>query len=85
MRLGERSGLTTVGYTLQHNFLEELGFTSLLDELQTRDLSYARAELTRIAMMTLVDPEEYGNFKVLAQAKGLGGGVDLLGFREQQT
>jgi SAM-dependent MidA family methyltransferase len=85
MRLGERSGLSTVGYTLQRHFLEALGFTGLLDELQTRDLSYARAELTRMAMMTLVDPEEYGNFKVLAQAKGLGGGIDLLGFRERQT
>lgn len=85
MRLGERSGLATVGYTLQRNFLANLGFTSLLDELQTQDVSDARAELRRMAMMTLVDPEEYGNFKVLAQAKGLGPGIDLLGFKGQQT
>jgi SAM-dependent MidA family methyltransferase len=83
MRLGEGSGLTTVGYTLQRHFLDDLGFSSLLDELQTRDLSYARAELARMAMMTLVDPEEYGNFKVLAQAKGLGSDIKLLGFKER--
>ena len=83
MRLGEGRGLTTVGYTLQRHFLDDLGFSSLLDELQTRDLSYARAELTRMAMMTLVDPEEYGNFKVLAQAKGLGSDLKLLGFKER--
>ncbi len=85
MRLGERSGLTTVGYTLQRHFLANLGFDSLLDELHTRDLSDARAQLTRMAMMTLVDPEEYGDFKVLAQAKGLGDEIDLAGFQEQVT
>ncbi len=85
MRLGERRGLTTVGYTLQRHFLANLGFDSLLDGLQTQNMSQARAELTRMAMMTLVDPEEYGNFKVLAQAKGLGHEIDLVGFQEQGT
>jgi hypothetical protein len=32
-----------------------------------------------MAMMTLVDPDEYGDFKVLAQAKGPGLGLELLG------
>ena len=31
-------------------------------------------------MLTLVDPEEYGNFKVLAQARGMASGVELRGF-----
>lgn len=80
-RLGERRGLETVGYTLQRRFLANLGFNEYLDALGTQGLSAARAELGRIAMMTLVDPEEYGDFKVLAQAKGLGPGIELLGFR----
>jgi hypothetical protein len=38
-----------------------------------------------MAMMTLVDPEEYGDFKVLAQAKGHGVGIALRGFARQGT
>ena len=81
MELGEREGLVTLGYTLQSRFLENLGFDELLNALDTHGLSAARAELNRIAMMTLVDPGEHGGFKVLAQAKGLGRGIELLGFR----
>ena len=78
---GEQYGLDTVGYTLQRQFLANLGFNELLDALDTQGLSAARAELSRMAMMTLVDPNEYGDFKVLAQAKSLGRGIELLGFR----
>ena len=85
MGLGERRGLTTVGYTLQRHFLTNLGFSSLLDALQTQDLSQARMELRRMSMMALVDPEQLGDFKVLAQAKGMGPGIDLLGFKEEGT
>lgn len=83
MRLGERRGLSTVGYTLQRHFLDNLGFSSSLAALEAQDMSHARTELARMAMMTLVDPEEYGDFKVLAQAKGLGPDIELLGFKEQ--
>jgi SAM-dependent MidA family methyltransferase len=85
MWLGDRHGLATVGYTLQRQFLTNLGFSSFLDALQTQDLSAARTALSRIAMMALVDPEEYGDFKVLAQAKGHGLGIALLGFERQGT
>ncbi len=85
MRLGDRHGLATVGYALQRQFLTNLGFSSCLDALQTQGLSAARTALSRMAMMTLVDPEEYGDFKVLAQAKGNGLGIDLLGFERQGT
>jgi SAM-dependent MidA family methyltransferase len=83
MRLGERHGLATVGYTLQRQFLMNLGFSSCLDALQTQGLSAARRALSRMAMLALVDPEDYGDFKVLAQAKGLGVGLELLGFKSQ--
>jgi SAM-dependent MidA family methyltransferase len=84
MRMGDRHGLTTVGYALQSQFLTNLGFFSFLDALQTQGLSAARTALSRMAMMTLVDSNEYGDFKVLAQAKGNGLGVDLLGFEGQE-
>ena len=83
MRLDDRHGLATVGYALQSQFLTNLGFSSFLDALQTQDLSAARIELARMAMMTLVDSDEYGGFKVLAQAKGDGLGVGLLGFENR--
>src|SRR5215813_1052959 len=85
MRLGDRHGLATVGYALQRQFLTNLGLSSCLDALQTQGLSAARTALSRIAMMTLVDPDEYGEFKVLAQAKGHGLGMALLGFAHQGT
>jgi len=81
MRLGERHGLTTVGYLPQREFLTNLGFSSFLDALDTQGLSAARTALNRMAMTALVDPEEYGDLNVLAQAKGLGPGEQLLGFR----
>jgi SAM-dependent MidA family methyltransferase len=85
MRLGEAHGLATVGYIPQRQFLTNLGFSSFLDALDTRGLSSARTALSRMAMMTLVDPEEYGDFKVLAQAKGNGFGTGLLGFANRST
>jgi SAM-dependent MidA family methyltransferase len=83
VRLGDRHGLATVGYTLQRQFLTNLGFASYLEALQTQGLSAARTALSRMALMALVDPEEYGDFKVLAQAKGHGLGMELVGFKSQ--
>lgn len=85
MRLGDQHGLATVGYALQRQFLTNLGFSSFLDALQTQGLSAARTALSRMAMMTLVDSEEYGDYKVLAQVKGNGLGIDLLGFESPGT
>jgi SAM-dependent MidA family methyltransferase len=85
MRLGERHGLATVGYIPQSQFLTNLGFYSFLDALHTQGLSAARTALSRMAMMALVDPEEYGDLKVLAQAKGNGLDIELLGFSSQRT
>ena len=82
MKVGEERGLSTVGYTLQRYFLANLGFTSFLDSLDAQGLSYARTELSRMAMATLVDPEEYGDFKVLVQSKGIGKNAQLLGLEK---
>ena len=80
MRAGEAHDLATVGYALQSRFLTNLGFYPLLDAVPPQGRSAARTELSRIAMMTLVDPDEYGNFKALAQAKGVGADIELQGF-----
>ena len=72
MQLGDAHGLTTVGYTSQRQFLTNLGFSSFLDALETQGLSAARTALSRMAMLALVDPQDYGDLKVLAQAKGNG-------------
>lgn len=85
IRMGEWHGLATLGYTRQAQFLQNLGFHAMVDSLPTLGLSAARAELNRIAMMSLVDPEEYGDFKVLVQAKGQSVDAELLGFTEPQA
>jgi SAM-dependent MidA family methyltransferase len=82
MRLGERHGLTTVGYTTQRRFLTNLGFPSLLAALETQDVSAARRALSRLAMSALVDPQDYGELEVLAQAKGLARDAKLAGFAD---
>ncbi|MBI4202749.1 MAG: SAM-dependent methyltransferase, partial [Chloroflexi bacterium] len=81
MRLGEQAGLRTAGYTTQRQFLEGLGFWERLEGALEQEMSYAHRELMRMAMMSLVDPEGLGSLKALAQSKGLGPGVELLGFR----
>ena len=81
MKAGEKQGFTTQGYTLQRRFLENLGFYSYLDSLDAKELSYARKELSRIAMKTLIDPDDYGDFKVLIQSKGIIKDIELLGFK----
>ena len=78
--LGEGRGLATVGYATQRRFLENLGFYSFLEAQRPQGRSAARTELSRIAMMTLMEPSEYGDFKVLAQARGIEPGAALLGF-----
>ena len=83
MRLGDRHGLATMGYIPQRQFLMNLGFSSFLDALPAQGLSTARTALSRMAMMALVDPEDYGDLKVLAQAKGNGLDRELLGFASQ--
>ena len=84
MQLGERHGLSTVAFSTQSHFLQNLGFSSFLDDLQSQGLSAARTEFNRRALMTLVEPEEYGDFKVLAQAKGINPGSTLMGFEAEE-
>jgi SAM-dependent MidA family methyltransferase len=85
MRLGERHGLAALGYATQREFLTNLGFSSHLDALAAQRLSQAREALSRMAMNALVDPQEYGDLKVLAQAKGIDADVQLTGFARGES
>ena len=80
MRSGEEHGLDTVGFTLQRHFLNNLGASLFLESLKERHLTQRELDANRMALLELVRPGEMGEFKVLAQAKGLDGDVDLLGF-----
>lgn len=83
MLLGDSLGIATAGYTRQAEFLEALGFDELMAAVDDEDLQEARKQLKRIAMSSLVDPEQTGEFRVLAQAKGLQPIPVLKGFVNQ--
>ena len=80
MRSGEDHGLAPVGFTPQREFLHNLGFSRFLDFLGERQLPQRERDANRMGMLELVKAGEMGDFKVLAQAKGLYQGIDLLGF-----
>jgi SAM-dependent MidA family methyltransferase len=85
MRLGDAHGLRSVGCIPQSEFLTKLGFYAFLDALEAQGLSVARTALSRMAMTALVDPEEYGAIKVLAQTKGVADDVQLRGLPSLRT
>ena len=77
---GKKQGYQTLGYVSQREFLTNLGFRNLLEELGSlEELSEAQIELRRIAMSSLVDPRQMGDFKVLIQCKKVELPVSLSG------
>ena len=80
MRCGDENGLTTVGFTTQREFLRNLGFADFLDSLGRGQLSQRERDTNRMGMLELIKVGEMGDFKVLAQSKGLNMDVHLLGF-----
>ena len=79
MASGEERGLTTLGLTTQRSFLYNLGFQQLLDSLYRMGLDQRRMDANRMAMLDLVKPGEMGDFKALAQTKGLPEDLRLIG------
>ncbi len=77
---GEERGLAALGFTTQRSFLYNLGFQQLLDSLSRMELDQRRRDANRMAILDLVKPGEMGDFKVLAQAKGLPEDLRLTGF-----
>ena len=81
---GKEHGFKTLGYVSQREFLTNLGFENLLEELGSlEELSEAQIELRRIAMSSLIDPRQMGDFKVLIQCKKVELPVSLSGLRDK--
>ena len=78
--LSEQVGLQTIGYTLQRDFLLNLGFMERYEAVETANLSDAQVMLRRMVMDALIDPEQLGGFKVLIQSKAIDSTIELLGF-----
>ena len=91
---GEHCGLETLGYTTQREFLYNLGANTYIEALARGSHSQAvyQAETlprqeylaNRMGMQELLQPEGLGNFKVLAQGKGVSS-PDLWGFDPGNT
>ncbi len=69
---GERAGLSTLGLISQGEFLRNLGFKAFMNGLRSKGLPYNEYLENRFALMELVRPEGFGDFKVLLQEKGMG-------------
>jgi len=85
--VGAAHGLDTLGLVSQERFLSNLGLGQWVSQLRTLGLRPTQLQANRMGMLELVQPEGFGRFKVLAQAKGvnaprlwgLEGGADLSG------
>ncbi|MQF82639.1 hypothetical protein FIM02_00540 [SAR202 cluster bacterium AD-802-E10_MRT_200m] len=78
--LSEQVGLRMIGYTVQRDFLLNLGFMEKYENVGTLNLSEAQVTLRRAVMEALIDPEQLGGFKVLVQSKAVDSTEALLGF-----
>ena len=69
---GHRNGLESLGMVTQGRFLRHLGLSRLQQRLGRLNLPQYTAQANRAGMLDLVRPGGLGDFKVLAQAKGVG-------------
>ena len=79
-RAGEERGLRVAGFTTQREFLLNLGLGGLQGSLAGLELSQRERDANRMGMLELAKPGGLGDFRVLAQARDLEDGVELLGF-----
>ena len=70
---GEAAGLETLGLTNQAGFLRNLGWESFRSRLRELGLPPVELQANRAGMLDLVRPGGLGDFKVMAQSKGVGG------------
>jgi SAM-dependent MidA family methyltransferase len=69
---GRRVGLEMLGYTSQREFLRNLGLGEWQRHLTSLDLPPRETQANRTGMLDLARPGGLGDFKVLAQGKGVG-------------
>ncbi len=79
-RAGEARGFTTLGYATQRELLLNLGLSGMVESLAGMGLSQRERDGNRMGMLELVKRGGMGEFRALAQARGLGDGATLLGF-----
>jgi SAM-dependent MidA family methyltransferase len=80
--LGVQAGLSTLGYTTQAMFLRNLGADLYLRALNALRVPRETTAADRTGITELLSDEGFGNFKVLAQGKGVGG-PKLSGFHTE--
>ena len=69
---GDAAGLETLGLTNQAGFLRSLGWESFRSRLGGLGLAPGELQANRTGMLDLVRPGGLGDFKVMAQSKGVG-------------
>ena len=69
---GQRAGLEPMGLISQRQFLKNLGLDRLLERLRSLEVPQNTKDANRAGMLDLIKPGSLGDFKVLAQSKGMG-------------
>ena len=81
---GRAYGIETLGLSSQAQFLGRLGLPSMQQRLRRLNLPQNAAQANRAGMLDLARPGGLGDFKVLAQGKGVGQ-PELWGFNALDT
>ncbi|MDE2860886.1 MAG: SAM-dependent methyltransferase [Chloroflexota bacterium] len=81
-RAGEERGLAVAGFTSQREFLLNLGLSGLVESLAGMELSQRERDANRMGMLELAKRDGMGDFRVMAQARGVEKDVELLGFSQ---
>ena len=76
---GQERGLEPLGLVTQREFLQNLGLGEMMSGLRRMGLSQREADGNRMGMLDIARPGGMGDFKVLAQGRGVGG-AELWGF-----
>jgi SAM-dependent MidA family methyltransferase len=80
VQAGRQAGLAPLGFTLQRRFLSNLGLSLLQRRLNSLGLDQRAVQANRAGMVDLARPGGLGDFRVLAQGKGVGQ-PELWGFQ----
>ena len=70
--IGTSCGLEPLGFNTQRDFLRNLGLTQFMGSLPATGLKQREIDANRMSMLDIVKPGGMGEFKVLAQGKGVG-------------
>lgn len=84
---GRRAGLEPLGYTVQGQFLRNLGFDQLRRRITSTPMPVGQAAANRAGLLALTRADGMGDFKVLVQGKGpspgAAGSPELWGFAQR--